>query len=110
MSAELKRSIFPSLPVSFIRTEISDLTGISERTLAYWEKAGLLKPAREIHGLKRVFYNQRLLAKAVFIRILREEGFTLSEVRHEVCKPKFISQNLSMIQDSLSLLSKEDLE
>lgn len=107
MSPENKSNLFPNLRSSYSQTELSELTGISMSKLRYWHNNGLLIPERYQRGKVKISYNQRLVAKAVFINILRDEGANMREVKHEVCKPGFISDNLPIIKNLLAKISNE---
>lgn len=61
--------------------EVAELTGVTARTLRYWEELGLLHPASHGPGRERR-YGRADLARVRRIRDLQELlGFTLAEVR-----------------------------
>src|SRR5579883_557944 len=60
--------------------EVAKLTGLTTRTLRYWEELGLIRPgAYRGRGERR--YTQTDMARVTRIRELQELGFSLSEVR-----------------------------
>ena len=78
-----------SAPTGPIRTaptvlrigELAKLTGITPRTLRYWEEQGLISPSGYRGGGERL-YSQTDMARVTRIKDLQELlGFTLAEVR-----------------------------
>ena len=59
--------------------KFSELTGLSVHTLRYYEREGLLSPARS--QANRRVYTERDAAWAAFIRRLKETGMPLREIR-----------------------------
>lgn len=60
--------------------DVSEMTGLSIKTLHYYEKLGLLKPKREPRNGYRIYEDHDLL-KLQEIMILKKMGFTLTEVK-----------------------------
>lgn len=61
--------------------EFAKLTGVTTRTLRYWEEFGLLRPSNSGDGGQRL-YSSTDLARVTRIRNLQELlGFSLAEVR-----------------------------
>ncbi len=61
--------------------EVAKLTGLTTRTLRYWEEQGLLSPSGYRGGGERL-YSQTDMARVTRIKDLQELlGFTLAEVR-----------------------------
>lgn len=70
--------------------QLSQRTGVSSKTLRYWEGLGLLpKPART-HTNYRL-YTRLDQDRVTFIRKAKSLGFTLSEIRRifELCRDRF---------------------
>lgn len=59
--------------------EFSELTGIGADTLRYYEKEGLLHPARDANGYRT--YGERDAAWAVFILRLKETRMPIAQIR-----------------------------
>jgi DNA-binding transcriptional MerR regulator len=62
--------------------ELSNLVGMSPRTIRYYEEIGLLNSVKRIEGGKRV-YTDRDIQRLRFIKRLKHLGLTLSEM-HEL--------------------------
>ena len=61
--------------------EVAKLTGLTPRTLRYWEEQGLIAPSGYRGGGERL-YSQMDMARVIRIKDLQELlGFTLAEVR-----------------------------
>jgi MerR family transcriptional regulator, repressor of the yfmOP operon len=61
--------------------ELAKLTGLTPRTLRYWEEQGLVSPSGYRGGGERL-YSQTDMARVIRIKELQELlGFTLAEVR-----------------------------
>jgi len=60
--------------------ELAKATGVSVRTLHYYDEFGLLQPSAVSHSRHRV-YGARELARLQQIRSLRQLGFRLDEIR-----------------------------
>ncbi|HXA32506.1 MAG TPA: MerR family transcriptional regulator [Acidimicrobiales bacterium] len=68
-------------PVLWRIGEFAKLTGVTTRTLRYWEEFGLLRPSNSGEGGQRL-YSSTDLARVTRIRNLQELlGFSLAEVR-----------------------------
>lgn len=60
--------------------QVSEKTGVSSKTLRYWEALGLLPKAGRTHTNYRL-YDASDLNRILFIRKAKSLGFTLSEIR-----------------------------
>lgn len=60
--------------------EVSKITGVTKRTLQYYEKEGLLLPTKCNENGYR-FYDDAAVKKLYEIRFLKELGYKLSEIR-----------------------------
>jgi DNA-binding transcriptional MerR regulator len=68
-------------PVVLRIGEIAKLTGLTTRTLRYWEELGLIRPS-SYRGKGERLYSQTDMARVTRIRDLQELlGFSLAEVR-----------------------------
>jgi DNA-binding transcriptional MerR regulator len=71
----------PDSPPSFRIGEVAKLTGLTTRTLRYWEELGLIRPSA-YRGRGERLYSQTDMARVTRIRELQELlGFSLAEVR-----------------------------
>jgi DNA-binding transcriptional MerR regulator len=59
--------------------ELSRQTGVSARSLRYYEQQGLLTPCRAANGYRE--YDELAMARAANIRHLLESGLTLDDIR-----------------------------
>ena len=64
--------------------ELSELAGASARTLRYYDRLGLLKPAHTNEAGYR-FYGEREVDLLQQILFYRERGFDLKTIRHLLC-------------------------
>jgi MerR family transcriptional regulator, repressor of the yfmOP operon len=68
------------IPPSFRIGEVAKLTGLTTRTLRYWEELGLIRPSG-YRGRGERLYSQTDMARVIRIRDLQELlGFSLAEV------------------------------
>lgn len=68
-------------PVVLRIGEVAKLTGLTTRTLRYWEELGLIRPS-SYRGRGERLYSQTDMARVTRIRDLQELlGFSLAEVR-----------------------------
>src|SRR6202021_2344995 len=71
----------PPTPVEWRIGEVAKLTGVTTRTLRYWEELGLLQPSSYRASGERL-YSPTDVARVTRIRNLQELlGFSLAEVR-----------------------------
>ena len=66
--------------------EVSKLTGVSVRTLHYYDSVGLLKPAKLTESGYRL-YNDHSLEQLSLILIYRELGFSIKETQEIISAP-----------------------
>src|ERR1700678_3745215 len=77
----VKRAAAEAAPVLWRIGEVAKLTGVTTRTLRYWEELGLLRPASRTDGGERL-YTPADLRRVTRIRDLQELlGFSLEEVK-----------------------------
>lgn len=90
--------------------EFAKLTGVSVRTLHYYDEIGLLKPSSvdEQNGYR--FYDEYALTRMQEILFYRELDFPLKEIRIILSSPDYDKQNALKEQKHLLTLKKERLE
>ena len=90
--------------------EFAKLTGVSVRTLHYYDEIGLLKPSSvdEQNGYR--FYDEYALTRMQEILFYRELDFPLKEIRMILSSPDYDKQNALKEQKYLLTLKKERLE
>jgi len=90
--------------------EFAKLTGVSVRTLHYYDEIGLLKPSfvDEQNGYR--YYDENTLCRMQEILFYRELQFSLKEIRMILSSPDYDKQNTLAEQKHLLTLKKERLE
>lgn len=90
--------------------EFARLTGVSVRTLHFYDEIGLLKPSSvdEQNGYR--FYDEQTLMRMQEILFYRELNFSLKEIRMILSSPDYDKQNALKEQKHLLTLKKERLE
>ena len=89
--------------------EVSRLTGVSIRTLQYYDKIGLLHPAEYSESGYRL-YDDTALEKLQQILLFRELEFPLKDIRQIVDSPDFDKGKALEQQITLLTLKKEHIE
>ena len=80
--------------------EISKITGISIRTLRYYDEIGLLKPARVTEAGYRLYDDQEL-EKLQEILFYKELEIPLSDIKKIMENPEYDKQKALAVQKSL---------
>lgn len=90
--------------------EFSLLTGVSVRTLHYYDEIGLLKPCfvDEQNGYR--FYDETSLARMQEILFYRELDFSLKSIGEILDSPHYDKQRALVKQRQLLMLKKQRLE
>ncbi len=90
--------------------EFAKLTGVSVRTLHYYDEIGLLKPAfvDEQNGYR--FYDENSLERMQEILFYRELDFELKSISEILSSPDYDKQKALAEQRKLLVLKKERLE
>lgn len=90
--------------------EFANLTGVSVRTLHYYDKIGLLKPfaVDEQNGYR--FYDEKNLSLMQEIMFYRELDFPLKDIMEILSSPSYDKQIALNQQKHLLILKKERLE
>ena len=89
--------------------EVSKLTGVSIRTLQYYDKIGLLHPAEYTEAGYRL-YDDAALETLQQILLFRELEFPLKDIKEIVGRPDFDRSKALEQQIELLTLKKEHLE
>lgn len=88
--------------------EVSKLTGVSIRTLQYYDKIGLLHPAEYSDAGYRL-YNEKDLEKLQQILLFRELEFPLKDIREIIDSPDFDRDRALKQQIELLMLKREHI-
>ena len=89
--------------------EVSKLTGVSIRTLHYYDRIGLLRPA-EITGSGYRLYDDTALGRLQCILLFRELQFPLKDIKEILDSPDFEEGRALEQQIDLLLMKKAHLE
>ena len=92
-----------------IVNELSKLTGVSIRTLQYYDTIGLLKPSEYTESGYRL-YDDTALERLHQILLFKELNFSLKEIKKIIDAPNFDRDKALDQQIELLLLKKEHLE
>lgn len=80
--------------------EVSDITGVSIRTLRYYDEIGVLKPTRLTEAGYRLYDNQAL-EKLQQIMFFREIEVSLSEIKEIMDSPGYDKEQVLLTQKAL---------
>ncbi len=89
--------------------EVSKLTGVSIRTLQYYDKIGLLEPTEYTESGYRL-YDDTALETLQQILLFRELEFPLKEIREILSDPDFDRNRALEQQITLLTMKKERLQ
>jgi len=79
--------------MEYTSNKLSKMSGVSARTLRYYDEIGLLKPARiELSGYR--IYGQSELDTLQQILFYRELGFPLDEIKNIIYAPDYDRRSL----------------
>ncbi len=90
-------------------SEVSRLTGVSIRTLQYYDKIGLLHPNGHTEAGYRL-YDDTALAALQQILLFREMEFPLKDIRQIMTQPGFDREKALTQQMELLMMKKQRLE
>lgn len=90
--------------------EFAELTGVSVRTLHYYDEIGLLKPSEVDAQTGYRFYDEKSLERMQEILFYRELDFSLKTIAEILSSPDYDKQQALSRQRKLLLLKKERLE
>jgi DNA-binding transcriptional MerR regulator len=86
-------------------SQVAELTGISTRTLQYYDEIGLLKPSK-LTGSGYRLYDDEAMQKLQQILFFKELGFKLKEIKEILQKPDFDRIKAFKRQKELLLLKR----
>lgn len=89
--------------------EISDLTGISVRTLHYYDEIGLLKPTEKSDAGYRL-YDDKALETLQQILFFREFDISLKEIKTVLDNPALERNQILQVQRKMLVTKKERME
>ena len=89
--------------------EISDLTGISVRTLHYYDEIGLLKPTEKSDAGYRL-YDDKALETLQQILFFREFDISLKEIKAVLYNPALERNQILQVQRKMLVTKKERME
>ena len=90
--------------------EFADYTGVSVRTLHYYDEIGLLKPASVDQNTGYRFYDEQSILRMQEILFYRELDFSLKSISEILSSPNYDKKQVHKEQKRLLLLKKERLE
>ena len=90
--------------------EFADFTGVSVRTLHYYDEIGLLRPAFVDKATGYRFYDEDSLLRMQQILFYRELDFSLKRIEEILASPNFDKRKALCDQKQLLILKKERLE
>ena len=89
--------------------EISDLTGISVRTLHYYDEIGLLKPTKKSDAGYRL-YDDKALETLQQVLFFREFDIPLKEIKAVMENPVLERNQILQMQRKMLVAKKERME
>lgn len=89
--------------------EVSDLTGISVRTLHYYDEIGLLKPTGKSEAGYRL-YDDKALETLQQILFFREFDLSLKEIKAVIDNPALEKHQILQMQRKMLVAKKERME
>ena len=90
--------------------EFADFTGVSVRTLHYYDEIGLLKPAATDKDNGYRYYNEKSAERMFEILFLRELDFSLKGIKDILSSPDYNKKEAFRKQKELLLLKKSRLD
>ena len=90
--------------------EFADFTGVSVRTLHYYDEIGLLKPAIIDQGNGYRYYDKENAERMFEIIFLREMDFSLKSIKDLLSSPYYNKKEAFRKQKKLLTLKKDRLE
>lgn len=90
--------------------EFADFTGVSVRTLHYYDEIGLLAPAEVDHATGYRYYDENSLLRMQEILFYRELDFSLKSIAELLSSPDYDKAKALSEQKQLLTLKKERLE
>ena len=90
--------------------EFSRFTGVSVRTLHYYDEIGLLKPAQVDKATGYRYYDEHSLLRMQEILFYRELDFSLKSIEEILSSPHYDKSKALQTQKEMLILKKERLE
>ena len=90
--------------------EFAEFTGVSVRTLHYYDEIGLLRPADVDRATGYRFYDEQSLLRMQEILFYRELDFSLKSIGEILSSPHYAKDKALKEQKQLLMLKKERLE
>ena len=90
--------------------EFANITGVSVRTLHYYDEIGLLAPAFVDKASGYRYYDERSLLRMQEILFYRELDFSLKSIQEILSSPGYDTKKALHQQKDLLILKKERLE
>ena len=90
--------------------EFAQFTGVSVRTLHYYDEIGLLKPARVDKATGYRYYDEQSLLRMQEILFYRELDFSLKSIEEILSSPNYDKTQALKEQKQLLILKRERLE
>ena len=90
--------------------EFAEFTGVSVRTLHYYDEIGLLSPAYVDEQTGYRFYDENSLLRMQEILFYRELDFSLKSIKEILASPNYDKNKALIEQKNLLILKKERLE
>jgi DNA-binding transcriptional MerR regulator len=90
-------------------SQVAELTGISTRTLQYYDEIGLLKPSELTPSGYRL-YSDEVLQKLQQILFFKELDFKLKEINEILQKPEFDKMEAFKKQKKLLCLKRDRID
>ncbi|WP_313801323.1 MerR family transcriptional regulator [Cytobacillus sp.] len=92
--------------------KVRDLTGVTVRTLRYYDEIGLIRPASKTEGGHRLYTNEEI-KKLQQVQFLKKVGFTLDEIKNMLASPdwdwsKSLKRQLSYVKNEQENLKKTE--
>jgi len=96
---------YRAIPGGYMRIgEMAQKAGVTVRTLSYYDKEGLLTPSAESDGGYRL-YTDKDLAKLMQILMMKQLGFTLSEIKKRVTTMDTTTEVIDVLTEHESYIS-----
>ncbi|MGE7622899.1 MerR family transcriptional regulator [Viridibacillus sp. NPDC096237] len=89
--------------------KVGAITSVTVRTLRYYDKIGLLKPASQTEGGHRLYTNEEI-KKLQEIQFLKKIGFTLQEIKNMLASNEWDWSNSLKNQLTFVLKEQENLK
>ncbi|NDI36419.1 MerR family transcriptional regulator [Chengkuizengella sediminis] len=93
--------------------ELSNIAGVSSRTVDYYTKIGLIHPIKRLEKSNYRLYNDETLQRLKRIEMLKKDKYSLDEIKHtldqldKITEDTLIKEKLTSLQDHLKLVEKD---